>query len=50
MDQSPSWEANGYYYPPFMEPEGLLLCLQESTTRPYREPDECSPHLPTLFP
>jgi hypothetical protein len=33
-----------------MEPEGSLLCSQESTTNPYPEPDESSPHISTLFP
>jgi hypothetical protein len=33
-----------------MEPKVSLLCLQEPTTRPYLEPDESIPHLPTLFP
>jgi hypothetical protein len=36
-------------YPPFMEPEGLLLCSQEPTTGPCPEPDESSPHFFTLF-
>jgi hypothetical protein len=33
-----------------MEPEGSLLCSQQSTTGPYTEPDASSPQLPTLFP
>jgi hypothetical protein len=33
-----------------MEPEGLLLCLQDPATGPYPEPDESSTHLLTLFP
>jgi hypothetical protein len=27
-----------------METEGLLLCLQETATGPYPEPDASSPH------
>jgi hypothetical protein len=33
-----------------MEPEGSLLCSQETITDSYREPDEVSLHPPTLFP
>jgi hypothetical protein len=33
-----------------MEPEGSLLCSQESITGPYAELDESSPQLPTIFP
>jgi hypothetical protein len=33
-----------------MESEGSLLCLQESATGPYPDPDESSPKLLTLFP
>jgi len=32
-----------------MEPEGSLLCLQQSTTGFYPEPDESSTDVPTLF-
>jgi len=32
-----------------MEPEGSLLCSQEPAIGHYPEPDEFSPHLPTLF-
>jgi len=32
-----------------MEPEGSLLCSQESGTGPYPEPDASGPHLHTLF-
>jgi len=35
---------------PYMEREGSLLCSQQPTAGPYPEPDESSPHLPTLFP
>jgi hypothetical protein len=33
-----------------MEPEGSLPRSQKPTAGPYPEPDESSPHLPTLFP
>jgi hypothetical protein len=33
-----------------MEPEGSLLCSQQPATVPYPEPDESSPHPPTIFP
>jgi len=33
-----------------MEPEGLLLCSQESASGHYPEPHESSPHLSTLSP
>jgi hypothetical protein len=32
-----------------MEPEDSLPCSQESAKGPYPEPDESSPHPPTLF-
>jgi hypothetical protein len=32
-----------------MEPKGSLLCSQESTTGHYSEPDESSPHHPSLY-
>jgi hypothetical protein len=33
-----------------MELVGLLPCSQGLAIGPYPEPDEFSPHLPTLFP
>jgi hypothetical protein len=33
-----------------MEPEGSLPYSQDPATGRYPEPDESSPHLPTLFP
>jgi hypothetical protein len=33
-----------------MEPEGSLPCSQQPAIGPYLEPDESSPHPPTLFP
>jgi hypothetical protein len=32
-----------------MEPEGSLSYTQQAVTCPYPEPDESSPHPPTLF-
>jgi hypothetical protein len=32
-----------------MEPENVLLCLQDPAIGLYSELDEPSPHLPTLF-
>jgi hypothetical protein len=32
-----------------MELEGPFSCSKEPTTSPYREPNESSPQLPTLF-
>jgi hypothetical protein len=31
-----------------MEPEVLLPCSQDPFTGPYPEPDESTPHLPTI--
>jgi hypothetical protein len=36
--------------PPFMDPEGSLLCSQGPASGPYLEPDEFSPHPPTILP
>jgi hypothetical protein len=33
-----------------MEAEGSVPCSQEPVTVPYPKPDECSPHILTLFP
>jgi hypothetical protein len=50
MEQSPgeadSHSATQFNSLPFIESEGTLPCSQE----PYPEPDESTPHLPTLFP
>jgi hypothetical protein len=48
MEQSPSWEANGFsgsqeIFPHFMEPVGSLPHLQVPATCPYPEPDQSSP-------
>jgi hypothetical protein len=32
-----------------MEPEGSLLCSQETSTGPYSEPDQSNPHHPIRF-
>jgi len=32
-----------------MEPEGSLSFTQQPNSDPYAEPDESSPHCPTLF-
>jgi hypothetical protein len=32
----------------FIEPEGSLPCLQQSSTGPYPEPDRSSPYYPIL--
>jgi hypothetical protein len=32
-----------------MEPEDLLMCSQDPATKPYTEPDECTPHPSNLF-
>jgi len=47
MKQIP-WKADSHA--PFTEPESSLSCSHEPATRPYPEPDQFSPHLPTLFP
>jgi len=54
MEHIPSRRANSHsvsrkIYPPFMEPEGLLLRSQEPTNSPCPEPDESIPQLPTVF-
>jgi len=36
-------------YSSFLEPAGSLPCSQKPATAAYPEPDESSPHLPTLF-
>jgi hypothetical protein len=53
MEQSSSWElivSQLRNFPYFKEPEGSLSCSQKPVIGPYHEPDELSPHLPTLFP
>jgi len=37
-------------FPTFMEPWGSLQYSQDPATGHYSEPDESSPHLPTLLP
>jgi hypothetical protein len=49
------WESNSHSAsqgipPSFMEPEGLLPCLQQPATSPYPEPDASNPHFLILFP
>jgi hypothetical protein len=48
---SPYWEADSHSASQEItrEPEGSFLCSQHPATGPYPEPDEPSPHLPTLF-
>jgi hypothetical protein len=53
MEQSPR-EANGTLSwstisTPFIEPEGLLLCIQESAIGCYSDLDESNPHPQTLL-
>jgi hypothetical protein len=36
-------------FPAFHKPKGSLLCLKNAVTGPCHEPDESSPHTPTLF-
>jgi hypothetical protein len=48
-EQRPSWEAesrsaSSLNFPRFVEPEGSLPYSQQSTTDPYPESDENSPH------
>jgi len=52
--QHSSWEANrlsamSRNFPPFMEPEGSLLSLQDPATCPYPGPDQSSPWPPSNF-
>jgi hypothetical protein len=57
MVQSPSWKLivtqlvkKSPLPQPFTKPEGSLPCSQQPATGLYLEPDESSPHLPTIFP
>jgi hypothetical protein len=54
IEQSPPWEVSKSLIwsrnsLPFMKPKSSLLCPQEPTTDICHEPDESSPHSPTLF-
>jgi hypothetical protein len=56
MDQSPSFKhynrsaSKKKNSPPSMEHDGSLPSSQQPTNGPHPEPDEASPHPPTLFP
>jgi hypothetical protein len=53
MQQCPSWEADSrsvsQEIPRLMEPKDSVPCSQEPATGPCPEPDESTPHPPTLF-
>jgi len=37
-------------FPPGVKPKGSVPCSQDPATGPYAQPNESSPHLPSLFP
>jgi hypothetical protein len=38
-----------FYVPLFMESKSSLPCAHETSTKPYRKPDESNPYPPKLF-
>jgi len=54
MDQCPSWETSSHSaikkFPTSYETWRFITVVTKATTGPYPEPDECSSHLPALFP
>jgi hypothetical protein len=52
MEKSPSSETHNRSvkkFSAFMEPEGSLLCSQETSAGPYPHLERTSPHLSTIF-
>jgi len=54
MEQNPSKEANSHSanqdIPRFLWKPKVHFRVKNSANGPYTEPDEYSPHIPTLFP